>query len=78
MYFLYFAIAMLLLSMLAVSACCAQLISEDPEIMACLRRYMSVDMKRYKHTARHTPKYVVAQKVRVQAWYKESLVLSAT
>ena len=78
MFFLYLEIAMLVLSILAVGCVATVLVMDDPEIMAWLKHNLSVDMKRYKHVARHSPPYIQAQKTREKMWYKQSLVFSAT
>ncbi len=81
MFFLYFVIACLILSMFAVSACCVQLASEDPQIRNwvvtrtnTLHEWVRMYIVRYRHAPRHTPQHIE----RKRAECKLSYVLQAT
>jgi len=83
MFFLWFATAMLVLAMLAVGACCVQLISEDEELLNWFRTHYEMFVVwtkqlivRYKHKAVHSLKYQAQQETK--EWYMQSLRFSAT
>jgi hypothetical protein len=78
MFLLYLEIVMLVLSIFAVGAAGTVLVHDDPEIMAWLRKNLSIDRKRYTYVARHSPRYVTAQKEQEQACYRRFLVSYAT
>lgn len=84
MFFLWFEIAILILAMGAVAACCVQLILDDEDLLNWFRTHKAEFITwakfyivRYKHTGRHTPRAVMTIPERREEW-KQSLAFSAT
>jgi len=83
MWLLWFEVALLVLVLMTVGAMCIFLITDDLEIMNWLRTHRALAeawtkqlIVRYRHKARHTPRYQAQQETK--EWYLQSLAFSAT